>query len=82
MAIAASPLPPPTTTPAPIATIPPIVKWAVAVIIVGGFGELLASKVSPGAGYGFIFIVLFGYALAGDNLTEFRDGLKALGITA
>lgn len=78
--MAIPPPPQPTTDPRPSNGLPPIIRWMVAVIIVGGVAEWLGSNVSPYAGYGLVFIVLFGYALTGSNLSEFIAGLNALGI--
>lgn len=54
--------PPPSPSPGGTAAIPPVLKWATALLIIGGLSEWLYRNVSPGTGYSLVAIVLLGYA--------------------
>ena len=74
------PVPPGINPPAP-APVPPgtqpgqfpvVLKWSVALLVVGGLAEWLDRHVSPTAGYSLVAIVLLGY-VAQHGTTAFSD---------
>lgn len=60
--------------------LPPIIKWGVATLVVGGTAEWLHNHVSPGAGYGLVFIVLLAYAAQPSNAANLTAFFSRLGI--
>lgn len=75
----AAPLPPPDDLPQQPGNFPPALKWAVALIVIGGLAEWLYRSVSPTAGYTLIAIVILAYTVqhGTDNFTNF---FKKVGI--
>lgn len=57
-----------------------VLKYGVSLLIIGGIAEYIHNHVSPFAGYGLVYIVLFAYAVTGDNLTSIQQFIASLGI--
>jgi hypothetical protein len=47
-----------------------VLKWLVALLVIGGLAEWLAKNVSPTAGYSLVAIVVLGYASTGGNVDK------------
>ena len=60
--------------------VPNTLKWLVALLIIGGSAELLATHVSAYAGYGLVFIVIFAYASDSTNRKALLGFFRSIGI--
>lgn len=58
---------------------PPVLKWAVALMVIGGISEWLYRAVSPGAGYALVALVLMGYAAVPEHLTNINTFFANVG---
>lgn len=66
----ALPLVTPPAPPSGVTSLPPVIKWAVALLVIGGTAEWLAKSVSPTAGYGLVGIVVVAYASFPTHITQ------------
>ena len=64
------------TTPPPV-NLPPWLKFAVALAVVGGVAELI-YKINPTASYLFVLVVIFGFAAVGTNLSNINTFLASV----